>query len=216
MRNFTRAILIIITVILNCAFIKGQNNYITTQIGFKGGINISQLYMYPIIDQQFIKGACIGLVFRHFHEKYFGIQIEANYSQKGWNEIIDAKHSYLHRLNYYEMPVLASFRTVKKKVGLIIELGPGLAKLKDDELTTQNFDITVFSKSNIYPKNIDKKFDFTLNGGAGISYKFGKSALQFEVRYCQSILDLYHYNSNVARYVSNQVISISLAYLFML
>lgn len=55
----------------------------------------------------------MGVTMRYMSEKYFkmmcGVQMEINYSQRGWDEKIedDSGNSYSRTMNYLEIPFMA-------------------------------------------------------------------------------------------------------------
>ena len=82
-------------------------------IGINGGLNMSQVEFSPSIKQTNKNGMVLGVTARYMSEKYFnmlcGIQVELNYSQRGWNEKIEdgSENTYSRTMNYLEVPFLA-------------------------------------------------------------------------------------------------------------
>jgi hypothetical protein len=55
-------------------------------LGGKGGVTFSQLSISPNIKQSLEMGAWGGISMRYIEERFFGMILELNYSQKGWKE----------------------------------------------------------------------------------------------------------------------------------
>ncbi|MBP1637938.1 MAG: hypothetical protein H6Q18_727, partial [Bacteroidetes bacterium] len=71
-------------------------------IGATGGMNGSLVSFNPTVNQSMpLIGYNGGLSFRYITEKHFGLQIEANYSQRGWTE---SNGLYSRRADYIELP----------------------------------------------------------------------------------------------------------------
>ena len=82
-------------------------------IGVNGGVNISSVSFMPRIREGKQIGPSFGLTARYISEKYFsmicGIQMELNYSQRGWKEVYEDEtgDTYHRTMNYLELPILA-------------------------------------------------------------------------------------------------------------
>ena len=93
------------------------------EIGFAGGMNLSQMDIYPTIRQTYNKGLNGGISLRYTSEKYFKMicaaQLEINFSQRGWEEDFDDKsgNSYKRTLSYVEVPFLAHLAFGKEPRG---------------------------------------------------------------------------------------------------
>ena len=74
-------------------------------VGVNGGLNMSQVDFSPSIKQKSQNGMSMGVTARYISEKYFnmlcGIQVELNYSQRGWNENIEdgSENTYSRTMN---------------------------------------------------------------------------------------------------------------------
>lgn len=81
-------------------------------VGVNGGMNFSNVSFTPKIKQKTTNGMTGGLTVRYISEKYFamicGLQMELNYSQRGWTELIEENtDTYSREMNYLEIPFLA-------------------------------------------------------------------------------------------------------------
>jgi hypothetical protein len=183
-----------------------------TSFGIRFGTNLPSVSFEPSINQQAIITYNGGLIFEHFEEKHAGIQLEVNFSQKGWKEIIDSVHFYSRTINYIEIPFMSHFYVGSEKANVFLNLGPyvgyGIAAKQTvtaiDTVETSNYNFT----------GSDNRFDFGLLGGLGIKRQFGFGILQLEGRFSLGFSDITKsVNSTIVGTAKNQVISISVAYL---
>ena len=102
-------------------------------IGVNGGVNISSVSFMPRIREGKQIGPSFGLTARYISEKYFsmicGIQMELNYSQRGWKEVYEDEtgDTYHRAMNYLELPILAHLAFGKDEgngLRFIVNLGP--------------------------------------------------------------------------------------------
>ena len=101
-------------------------------IGFNAGATFNNVVFSPSIKQGTHQGLVGGFTARYISEKYFamicGLQIEANFSQRGWKEKIEdgTGNTYQRTLNYVEIPFLAhlAFGADDRGVRFFINAGP--------------------------------------------------------------------------------------------
>lgn len=91
-------------------------------VGVNGGMNFSNVSFTPKIKQKTTNGMTGGLTVRYISEKYFamicGLQMELNYSQRGWTELIEENtDTYSREMNYLEIPFLAHLAFGKERGG---------------------------------------------------------------------------------------------------
>ena len=84
-------------------------------VGINGGLNMNSVSFDPKIKQNTLNGMEMGVTLRYMSEKYFkmmcGVQMEINYSQRGWSEKIEdgSENTYSRTMNYVEIPLFAHF-----------------------------------------------------------------------------------------------------------
>lgn len=172
------------------------------EIGINGGLNMSKMDIQPKIRQKMLKGINSGISIRYTSEKYFkmicGAQIEFNYSQRGWEEDFDDEsgNSYTRTLNYIEVPLLAHLAFGKEPRGLqfFINLGPQIGFLiNEDEEYTGEWDIESrpTGVQPVYGKEVEKKFDYGIVGGAGLELKTKIGNFTLEGRYYYGLGDIF-------------------------
>ena len=137
-------------------------------------------------------------------EKYFnmlcGIQLELNYSQRGWNEKIEdsSENTYSRTMNYLEVPMLAHLAfgkdAIDNGVQFFLNMGPQFAFfLNEKENMSDNWDPSHRPNGVVqqYGKMVENKFDYGIVAGGGLelSTKFGHFLL--EGRYYLGLSDFY-------------------------
>ena len=153
------------------------------RVGFKGGLNLSNLYVNDADDENARFGWHAGIYTQLFSSEAFAIQPEINYSTKGTgityaragDNSVTFDHDQRFNLNYIDIPILAVF-----KLGRAAEIHAGpywsylvRAEIKNNEGDPNNeFD-------TIDRRNFDD-WDYGLVGGIG--FNLGESA-QLGARY---------------------------------
>ena len=173
-------------------------------VGINGGLNMSSVSFNPKIKLNTLNTMSMGVTMRYMSEKYFkmmcGVQMEINYSQRGWDEKIedDSGNSYSRTMNYLEIPFMAHLAFGKDRgLQFFIHAGPQIGfLLGDNEKIDGDWDGTVAeSYTNItveqHGKAIDNKFDYGIAGGAGIELRTKAGNFIVEGRYYYALSDFY-------------------------
>ena len=102
-------------------------------IGTSHGVNGSMMLFSPKVPLTYQLGYNGGLAFRYVTEEHFGLQVEVNYSQRGFTE---EGGVYSRQFNYVEFPfdTLLSGNTHR----FIFNLGPKLSYLLEDKILIDN------------------------------------------------------------------------------
>ena len=142
------------------------------RVGFKGGLNLSNLYVDDVDDENARVGWHAGIYTQLFSSEAFAIQPEINYSTKGTavtyvtggTNNISVDHDQRFNLAYLDIPVLAVF-----KLGRVAEIHAGpywsyllRAEIKNKNENTNNDFLTVDRD------NFDN-WDYGLVGGIGFN-----------------------------------------------
>jgi hypothetical protein len=177
-----------------------------TSIGIKSGVNIPKVVFEPSIEQETIFTYSGGIIFKHFEEKFAGIQLEINFSQKGWKEIIDSVQYYSRKINYIEVPCMSQFYLGLAKFRLFLNAGflIGYSISATEKIKTT--DLQADRKYTFI--STDNRADFGLTGGIGMMYESAIGIFQLEGRFSQGITNIQ--TNTTSR---NQVIGITIAYL---
>ena len=190
-------------------------------LGINSGVNLSRLTIDPSImgmfdfttDQKFINGYSGGIVFIYYSEPHLGVQMELNYSQRGWTENMEANY-YSRNLEYLEFPILSHFDIGKKKLNLTITVGPTISYLLSGREQTNITDENLIK--SYYNSDVDNKLEAGVCMGLGVSKKFTRMGIiQFECRFNQGLTNIFLEKDNPDILASqNQVIGIKMSYLF--
>ena len=189
-------------------------------LGINSGVNLSRFSFDPSFegmfdftaDQKFINGYSGGIVFIYYSQHHIGIQMEVNYSQRGWAENTDTTN-YSRQLEYLEFPFLSHFDIGIKKLNLSITVGPTVSYLLSDREQTNITD------ENLMKSYYNSKIDNRLEGGVCIGLGVNKftriGIFQLEGRFNQGLSNIFSKKNNPDILASlNQVISIKFSYLF--
>lgn len=170
-------------------------------IGFNGGVNLNNVSFTPTIKQSGLMGFGGGLTVRYISEKYFamicGIQMELNYSQRGWEEKIEdgTNNTYSRNMNYLEIPFLAHLAFGKERgARVFINLGPQIGFLLNEK---ENFSDqatwdTTERRSDQYHKKAERSFDYGIMGGLGLELRTGAGNFLLEGRYYFGLADFFN------------------------
>lgn len=158
------------------AGIKG--GYYSTAIGFNPAVN-----SLPMLTPSF------GVVMKYHAEKFFGAQIEVNYSSIGWTELnrYDVEQEiYKRQMDYVQIPFLTHIYVGKKNLQFFVTLGPQL-------------DILVNESKNIITDINDQTYDYydkeaspyliSLAGGFGINLITKIGHFQVEGRFSAGMMN---------------------------
>ena len=175
------------------------NSFAQLSIGLQGGSNLSQMDFtnnaeYRFTEINYTQGFIGGVVVQFLGEKHAGVQMELNYSQRGWVEndtigINDLKIQ--NKMDYIEIPLLTHVNIGGGKFRGLFNLGPYLGYALNRKITVTDQD-TGASESTDYTFNsdVDNRFDFGLLIGAGFEYRFKKSKIAAEARYTIGLGDI--------------------------
>jgi len=177
-------------------------------LGVVQGVNFSIVdFEVAGIYQTFRPGYAGGIFFRYVSEPIAGIQIELNYTEKGWLADFSTSEYYKGRLTYIEMPLLTHITLGRKKIFLTLNFGPYVSYQLMNDIET-NVD---------YPIQIDNKFEFGYCGAIGFGFRSVMGSFQIEGRYLNSLTNFFNASTNTQLEASrNQVINISLVYMIKL
>lgn len=180
-------------------------------IGTSHGVNGSMLLFNPNVRQTYLLGYNGGVAFRYISEKNYGLQIELNYSQRGWNE---ANQTYSRRLNYIELPFLTHLYLGDKN-RFIFNLGPKIGYLLSESVIESD-GLNPDSDQHLLPAEF--KFDYGIAAGLGYNLKTRSAGIfQLELRVYYGLSDVFPNTKSDFFNTSNHLnASINLGYFFQL
>lgn len=173
------------------------------EVGFAGGLNMSQMDMQPKVGQKYLNGLNGGINIRYTSEKYFNMicaaQLEVNFAQRGWEEDFDDNtgNSYKHTLNYVEIPFFAHLAFGKEPRGLqfFINLGPQIGFLlndKEEYIGEWDIESRPIATRPVYGKKVERKFEYGIAGGLGLELKTKAGNFILEGRYYYGLSDIFN------------------------
>jgi hypothetical protein len=204
-----RVLIILSFILLLLQSIKARNEFSPkTYLGIIQGVNFSRVdFDITGIEQEFLPGYSGGLIFRYVSEPVAGIQIELNYTEKGWSATFDTSAYYKGRLSYIEMPLLTHITLGKNKAFFTINFGPyGSYQIRNN-----------IRRNTDFPAEPDNKFEFGYCAGIGLGLRFSIGTFHIEGRYLNSLTNFFNKETNPQFGASrNQAINICLSYLIKL
>ena len=189
--------------------------------GVKDGLVFSRVKFKPNVEQNLYTGNTAGFLFRMISEPHVGIQLEFNYLQKGWEEkpLTGSTQSYIHKINYFEIPVMTHANLGSKAFKVTLNLGPSVAFLLSDSqgMNPASPGIPASPEIPYWGKPIDSTVDFLFTGGMGAEYHFKHlGSLSVDARVFYSLTNLY--DSKKYAYDPSQTngVQVTLAYILRL
>ena len=196
-------------------------------IGINGGMNWSSVTFTPTIKTAYLTGMCGGLSIRYTCEKYFtaicAVQMEINYVQRGWEEVIEdgSNNTYQRVTNYLEVPFMFNMGWGREQRGVrfFINAGPQMNFFLGEEETYGGDPWDPSHRPNNvtgqYGKATENKFDYGICGGGGLDWSTGIGHFVLEGRYYYGLADIF---DNTKRDYfgrsGNSSITVKLSYLF--
>lgn len=162
--------------------------------GVIGGTAMSQFKFDPSVSQNMSIGPTFGVAARYTEEKFFGLQAELLFTQRGWKDRYDMypELSFERTLNYLEMPIMAHiYFECGQKSEISVDMGPKLGFFLSDKISSNlpsNFGQTDSEyygyRYKHHSLSVDKKFDYGIQAGLGYEFKLNqRMALQVQGRY---------------------------------
>ncbi|MCT4639976.1 MAG: PorT family protein [Bacteroidales bacterium] len=172
-------------------------------IGIRGGYSQTSIKFEKDYGQTALTGDyTTGIVFRRVDSTKrswvsLGIQVEVNYSRKGFNQIIEEANgsvpavSITRNMEYINTPIVTQILIGPKRIKLSLNFGVYFAymlSLKDNLKSTGNAALS--QDSEIY-YDAYNRFDYGIVPGAGLALDLNIFYLQLEARYSFGFGNLY-------------------------
>ena len=186
-------------------------------IGTKHG-GVASTILFPsnsILKPTYTFGYTGGVYTRLIFEKYFGLQVELNYMQRGWQEK-EKSFSYVRQTHYLELPFITHIFFGKKKFrwffNLGLNIGVYLGEKKSENIKDSHNHDKVYKQHELA---VAHKFDYGICGGTGFEFHTKAGIYQLDARYHYGLGDIFPntIKDDFGR-SSNQNISICLGVLF--
>jgi hypothetical protein len=215
----------IIFILFLCA-IGSKNSNAQSYLGVKGGVNIPTVNFddftnVPIVTgfrSAFFISPVYGITYRYMQNDKIGIQIDLNYSTKGWGQnTLDFTNTFITRINYLELPFYLHWQIFgTNKFKFFLDAGVYVAWAISANQTIET-DLDLIQNQIIYSVDNDNRGDFGINAGAGFSYDFSLFILQLEGNFKSgfaNILPVSHFLRENPTISTNQVPSARISLLF--
>jgi hypothetical protein len=223
-------ILIVFSFLVLSLSLRAQQDFrSSTHIGFNAGVNFNRVLFSPFVRQDLLTANSFGFVFRHVSEPHIGLQVEVNYSGRGWIENRDSIGTYQRSLQVLDIPVMAVFIAGSKTLRFAFTIGPYLSRRLQEKETmsikdSENFRLYSLQKPGYimhnpyykpyYFKEIENKWEFGFTGGIGIEIytKFGTPGIR--ASYSHGLTNIYPLNADKFYYEASrsQVIHAGITY----
>lgn len=196
-------------------------------IGFSGGGLSSSIDFQPSKPQITHLGLHGGVSAKFISENHLGLQLELNYSQKGWAEEFEPESDfeYTRTLHYLELPFMTHIY-FGNKTRFVFNAGPQIGFLFGDATSMSNsFKTHLNNMTEVSPNdpavaqyNADlKRFDYGITGGLGMEMRSGIGNFQLEGRYYFGLGDIFESRkskNNIFNRSANRNIIVKLSYFF--
>lgn len=183
MKRILRNVMLLCAGFISVLALSEANAQGSPRVGFKGGLNLSNLYVGDAEAENGRVGWHAGVYGQLFSTEAFAIQPEINYSTKGTGityvrggvNQVSVDYDQKFNLSYIDIPILAVF-----KLGPVAEIhaGPYWAYLVNAEI--RNNDGNPNNEFDTIDRNNFDDWDYGLVGGIG--FNLGKGA-QLGARY---------------------------------
>ena len=185
--------------------------------GGSAGATFSKIRFTQNVPQDMLLQATGGLAVRYISEKHFGLQLELNYSQRGWKETVDTVmhvNEYSRRIDYLELPLMTHiYFNMGKRARLIFNLGPQIGFQIGEKELSRKINTPDGLYSGIYDQKIQRKFDYGIAGGGGVELRTGIGSFVLEGRYYFGLSDIFNNTrSDYFQSSGNQLTTIKLTY----
>ncbi len=192
-----------------------------TSIGIKQGATFSQVLFSDLdfefntrFQQELQVGNLTGIAFKYFNQKHVGLQVELNFTQKGWTQILATGEKFKSTLNYIQMPIMTHIRIGNGKLKPFLIGGLFLSYLnaaKENTVLETETDKVLFH----YTIADDQRFEFGLGGGGGLSLSTKIGTFQGSVKFMQGLADIIdEQDTSDPTFSKNQSVEVSFGYFY--
>ncbi len=204
--------------------------------GINGGATLSKISFNPSVQQEMLMQYTGGITARYISEKNIGLQVELNYSLRGWKERTESVNvysnfspvpapsdssmhytNYCRSLAYLELPIMTHiYFNMGKRARVMFLLGPQISYFLNEKTINSEIIVSIPETTRpYYNKEVERVFDYGLLGGMGFELRTGIGSFIVDGRYYFGLSDIFsNHKEDYFQSSSNQVISIKCAYLF--
>lgn len=170
-------------------------------VGVKGGGHFSNVFFNdtfrPVnMNTSIVYGRHFGVVGKYFMSEHAGVQVEALYAEKGYEQLLlftvdDSARSgyYATTMNYIEIPFLMNAYLGKRKLQFFINLGP-YVEIFLDQKEVRLGDLPDGGEWYPFDPEKDRTFGYGLRASGGINRLFPFGQFQLEGGFGMSLSDM--------------------------
>ena len=179
-------------------------------IGLNAGKTGSMINFSPSVSQSYLLGQNFGISYKYIGNKHTGLQVELNYSQRGWKEADDL---YARKLDYIELPFMTHFY-FGNSFKIFFNVGPKFSYLLSESLV---FDNTDASTAHQHIDPVKNKFDYGFCVGPGCLFTIKKQLFLLDIRANYSVSDIFSNSQSDYFSMSNNInVSLNFGWQFQL
>lgn len=186
--------------------------------GLSFGMDFASVSFSPRVLTSMKMGYTGGGTLRWITEPHLGLQLEANFSQRGWQERFDQNpdYHYSRTINYVQIPFLTHIYFGGSRFRGFFNMGPqigfALSESTDSNLNGENPNAN--RPDTQHELAIQKKFDWGLCGGPGMELRTPIGYFLLEGRFNLSLSNIFNsHKEDTFSKSANQVITAKLTYL---
>ena len=164
-------------------------------VGATAGVNFLSVIFIPNVNQDVHLGLDAGGVFRIDVEKFAGIWVEFDYSQRGWKEepTEEGGYTYERTTQYFTMPIMTHFMVGKGPLKVTIDAGPQFGYFLGDSFKSTFPDEGVSGvETHQHSLPVERKFSWGLTGGPGLEYHFPHMVAGLRTSYYYGLGDFFN------------------------
>lgn len=226
MRYIIKICIALIFIISTNKTVFSQTHYESNvSVGVKGGVDLSQVFFNPSVQQKFNMGFTGGLMVRYIEENHFGLIGELNFSQRGWTENFEeAPYNYSRTLNYADIGIYAHI-FFGRRGKFFFNAGPQIGIFMN-ETTSANFNPEEMNSLPGFPiRNrinaqmlipVSQKIDYGISAGLGGEFNITpKNSIFVECRFYYGLGNIFPSKRTDTFNASNQMtLSATIGYWF--
>jgi len=184
--------------------------------GISGGTTFSSVTFNPRVTQKSLQGLTFGATGRMNMGNTVGMQLEINYVQEGWDEEYEEYSDlyYSRRLNYLQIPFNTRVQFGSNKLKGFLSAGPQIGYLLGGSIHENLGETSPGKVNEQHNMPITNRFEWGINGGAGLEIRSIAGLFILEGRYFYSFGDIYStQRKDFFSKASSQSIMVKLSYL---
>lgn len=162
-------------------------------VGGSGGVALSKIIFKPSVRQRMPMGLVAGVVASVENATYTGVQLELNYTQRGWREYYTGSRSdlsFLRRLHFVNLPLLCHLYYPLGSFRVGVRVGPQMSWVIAESSIAQGDGFLEYEKER-HNKPLAHRFTWGVSAGPALSFSWGKQRLELEGRFYYGLNDLF-------------------------